>query len=113
MNYPWPGNVRELQNIIERGVVLSRGSVLTLGENLVSAVPLAESEKAPATHRVIHEDRLALEDVERRHIFSVLKQSGWVIEGSSGAARVLKLHPNTLRSRMKKLGISRPTHEIS
>ena len=48
-----------------------------------------------------------LEDLERRHIEEMLHQSGGVIEGPRGAARVLGLHPNTLRSRMKKLGIKR------
>ena len=50
----------------------------------------------------------SLEDVERQHILDVLTQTNWVIEGERGAARVLDLHPNTLRSRMKKLGIQRP-----
>jgi transcriptional regulator with GAF, ATPase, and Fis domain len=46
-------------------------------------------------------------EVERQHILATLKQTGWVIEGPHGAARILNLHPNTLRSRMKKLGIHR------
>jgi transcriptional regulator with GAF, ATPase, and Fis domain len=50
----------------------------------------------------------SLEDVEKNHILDVLKQNKWVIEGPHGAAKVLNLHPNTLRSRMKKLGIERP-----
>jgi transcriptional regulator with GAF, ATPase, and Fis domain len=45
--------------------------------------------------------------VERRHIQSVLQKTDWVIEGDRGAAKILDLHPNTLRSRMKKLGIER------
>jgi len=48
-----------------------------------------------------------VEQVERRHIQSVLQKTDWVIEGDRGAAKVLDLHPNTLRSRMKKLGIDR------
>ena len=50
-----------------------------------------------------------LEDVERRHIESVLTQTQWMIEGERGAARILNLNPSTLRSRMQKLGIKRPT----
>jgi transcriptional regulator with GAF, ATPase, and Fis domain len=50
----------------------------------------------------------SLEDVERRHIESVLNQANWMIEGERGAAKVLNLNPSTLRSRMQKLGISRP-----
>ena len=54
-----------------------------------------------------------LEAVEKRHILAVLTQTRGVIEGRHGAAAILKLHPNTLRSRMKKLGIQRPAHDIS
>jgi len=52
----------------------------------------------------------SMDEVERSHIISVLNQARWVIEGPNGAARVLELNPNTLRHRMKKLGIKRPTH---
>jgi transcriptional regulator with GAF, ATPase, and Fis domain len=54
-----------------------------------------------------------LEATERQHILGVLGQTGWVIDGPNGAARILGLHPNTLRSRLKKLGIHRPGHEHS
>ncbi len=50
----------------------------------------------------------SLEDVERRHIESVLNQTNWMIEGERGAAKILNLNPSTLRSRMKNLGIRRP-----
>jgi transcriptional regulator with GAF, ATPase, and Fis domain len=56
---------------------------------------------------------VTLEEMERRHIREALERSGWVIEGPAGAARILGLHPNTLRSRMARLGIARPPHEIS
>ena len=49
----------------------------------------------------------SLDDVQRAHIAATLNQTGWVIEGPRGAARILHLHPNTLRSRMKKLGLTR------
>ena len=57
----------------------------------------------------------SLEHVEREHVLAILKQTGGVIEGPKGAARILNLHPNTLRSRMKKLGIEakRLRHEMS
>ena len=51
--------------------------------------------------------------MERRHIVGVLAQTDWVIEGPNGAATILGLHPNTLRSRMKKLGIKRTAYEMS
>jgi transcriptional regulator with GAF, ATPase, and Fis domain len=54
------------------------------------------------------EDNRTLEDVERAHIIGVLDETDWVIEGKRGAAAVLDINPNTLRSRMKKLGIQKP-----
>ncbi|HEU4389206.1 MAG TPA: sigma 54-interacting transcriptional regulator, partial [Blastocatellia bacterium] len=113
-DYSWPGNVRELQNIIERGVVVTTGPMLALSEDLVPAsVPITRVAPAPASTSRSSDDRPTLEEVERQHILAVLKESRWVIEGAKGAARVLNLHPNTLRSRMKKLGIARSAHQIS
>jgi transcriptional regulator with GAF, ATPase, and Fis domain len=48
-----------------------------------------------------------MQDIERRHIADVLKQTGWRIEGERGAARVLGINPSTLRSRIRKLGLRR------
>ncbi len=113
--YDWPGNIRELQNIIERGVVLSQGATLSLDSDLfavsfpsVAGTPRTEqpaakpspTESAPATLG-------SLEEVQRNHILAALEESGGMIEGPRGAASILKLHPNTLRSRMQKLGIKR------
>jgi PAS domain S-box-containing protein len=91
--YAWPGNVRELENVIERAVILANGPTLEIA---VGGTPAPD---APAGS--------TLEDVERAHILRVLAQTDWVIDGPGGAAKVLDLHPNTLRSRMKRLGISR------
>ncbi len=113
INYPWPGNIRELQNVIERAVVLTQGSVLELDRDLA---PISGPASHPATGTPVPAAPMGLptlEEVERSHIQAVLNQTGWVIEGPKGAARILKLHPNTLRSRMEKLGIRRPPHEVS
>ena len=125
-NYSWPGNVRELQNVIERGVVLSRGSVLSLGPDFLPmeapAVPAADAfdstlSNSPTALSDIVEGSLpiplSLEEVERRHILFVLGQTGWVINGDKGAAAILGIHPSTLRSRMDKLGIVRRGDDIS
>jgi PAS domain S-box-containing protein len=106
--YPWPGNVRELENVIERAVILAAGPTLEIGPDVlpvdVGTMACAdEAPKQPAT----------LEANEREHVLTVLGQTGWVVEGPRGAAKILGMHPNTLRSRMKKLGIHRPTHEPS
>ena len=122
LTYPWPGNIRDLQNIIERAVVLSTGPILELGPDLLPAAaprgeegararrePATSSSPAPASLGL----DAVLEDVERTHVLSALTQAGWVIEGVRGAARILKLHPNTLRSRMERLGLRRPGDEVS
>jgi formate hydrogenlyase transcriptional activator len=111
VNYAWPGNVRELQNIVERAAILARGPILDLeGMSLDEQKSQGSNDDEPvlassATGIPIAE---RLQDVERLHILSVLKNTGGVVEGTKGAAMILGLHPNTLRSRMKKLGISFP-----
>jgi formate hydrogenlyase transcriptional activator len=106
--YEWPGNIRELQNVIERAVVLCPGTVLKLGADLLPVSGDAQIEEEVISGNGYSAGTSAsLEDVEKNHILDVLKQTRWVIEGPRGAAKVLNLHPNTLRSRMKKLGIER------
>jgi formate hydrogenlyase transcriptional activator len=104
--YSWPGNIRELQNLIERAVILSRGSVL--------AVPLAEL-KQPANGSLANQLQgpIRLEAVERDHIMRVLRETGWVIGGPTGAAARLGLNRTTLNHRMRKLGINRPQPQQS
>src|SRR5581483_5448729 len=111
--YPWQGNIRELQNIIERAVVLSNGATLTIDSEMLAggdeprleppAPPIpqaAQAEAAPPSF-------VSLDEAERRYIANVLQQTRGVIEGPAGAAKILNLNPNTLRSRMKKLGVTR------
>src|SRR5947208_2807775 len=108
--YDWPGNIRELQNVIERAVVLLQGSVLKLGSDFLPMSGVSADRIANISSGTIvaaSDGPYTLEEVERRHIQSILEKTSWVIEGERGAARVLDLHPNTLRSRMKKLGIER------
>jgi PAS domain S-box-containing protein len=99
--YPWPGNIRELENVIERAVILTDGPELEIDPDVLPAAGVTP-EAAPG------DPGKSLVAVERDHILGVLEQAGWVIEGAGGAAKVLGLHPNTLRSRMKKLGVVRP-----
>ncbi len=120
ISYSWPGNIRELQNIIERGVVLSRSSILELGPDFL---PLDPSAARPGDREAVEDvtqpelvsgnAQPSLREVERRHILAVLQQTGGVIDGPKGAAAILQLHPNTLRSRMKKLRIARPGRNIT
>jgi len=93
-NYAWPGNVRELENLIERAVILTRGTSLE--------IPMAELRVAPD-----HAPLVTLDDAERDHIRRVLEQTGGVVGGPSGAAARLGMKRTTLQSKMKKLGILR------
>lgn len=92
--YSWPGNVRELENVIERGAILSTGSHLNIPQ-------LAADEQRTAARS----PRISLEENERRHILWALEETEGKIRGNGGAAELLDIHHNTLRSRMKKLGI--------
>ena len=99
--YDWPGNVRELQNVIERALILTTGDVLQL-DGAFASVP------ADGMHR--HESQ-RLDVVDRDHIVDVLERCGWRINGTGNAADVLGLKPNTLRFRMKRLNVLRPTRQ--
>jgi formate hydrogenlyase transcriptional activator len=106
--YAWPGNVRELETVIVRALVLSEDGVLDLSPDVLAASSAIDAAANSATESLQpYAGSSTLEDVERAHILAVLAQTGWVIEGSRGAAKILGMHPNTLRSRMKKLGVER------
>jgi predicted ATPase/transcriptional regulator with GAF, ATPase, and Fis domain len=99
MAYSWPGNVRELQNVVERAAILAAGPILE-----VDASSMVEESGPPGATAAGRAD--TLDRVQREHIVAVLQSTGGVVEGARGAATILGLHPNTLRSRMKKLGIT-------
>jgi formate hydrogenlyase transcriptional activator len=103
-SYHWPGNVRELQNLVERGVILSRGSSLEM--------PMVELKQATRVSNHVN-GATSLETVERDHILRVLGESNWVIGGPTGAAARLGMNRTTLNHRMRKLGISRPQPQAS
>ncbi len=97
LNYSWPGNVRELENVIERAVILSPEHSLKVPELL--NVKQANSAEEPPL--------VSLMAMEKAHIIKVLESVQWKISGENAAAAILEMHPNTLRSRMNKLGIRR------
>jgi transcriptional regulator of acetoin/glycerol metabolism len=100
--YNWPGNIRELQNVIERAVIVSADGVLRLPEPLYQASTARTAEASGDSTPVS-----TLNEAERDHILRALEATGWRIQGPKGAAAMLKLHPSTLRFRMKRLGVTR------
>jgi formate hydrogenlyase transcriptional activator len=103
--YSWPGNVRELQNVIERAVILSGSSQVTVDEMLL---PPVQAISGPPPDQPVN-----LGDLQRAHIMEVLERTKWRIYGDQGAAHLLGLNPETLRSRLRKLGIRRPSPRSS
>jgi len=99
--YPWPGNVRELENVIERAVIVTTGNLLKL------ATPL----KAPASDdSTPHNAPMkSLSEMEKGYIMQALRKTNWNISGKGGAAELLGLNSSTLRGRMLKHGIHRPS----
>ncbi|MGB5896062.1 MAG: sigma 54-interacting transcriptional regulator, partial [Ignavibacteriaceae bacterium] len=97
-NYDWPGNVRELMNVIERAVITTKGNKLQLVDEFKAPVRMKEEQEGKIR---------TIEEVEREHILKVLEACNWKISGEDGAAIILGLHANTLRSRMEKLNINK------
>ena len=121
VNYPWPGNIRELHNVIERAIIVSTDPTLRLDRDLMPVaaapkdmeVPKADSPEDRQADLKSPRPLLTLDEVERNHIFAALQHTGGVVDGPKGAARILNLHPNTLRHRMDKLGIKGSRHRPS
>ena len=93
-SYRWPGNVRELKHEVEAALIAAKGKKLNF--------------ELPETADTAPSDFKSFEDMERDYILRVLKATDWKIGGKNSAASALGMHVNTLRSRMKKLGIKRP-----
>jgi len=93
-SYPWPGNVRELEHAIEGAMITSQGKKLNF--------------ELPKISDTAFSDFKSFEEMERDYILRVLKAKDWRIGGDDSAASTLGMHVNTLRGRMKKLGIKKP-----
>ena len=100
LGYDWPGNVRELENLIERAMILHRGEPLRFDD---LGTPLGSWGAVAAP--VPDDQTLDLDTVIASHIRRVLGMTGGKIHGPGGAGELLGVNPNTLRYRMRKLGI--------
>ena len=93
-SYPWPGNVRELKHAVEDALITAQGKKLNF--------------ELPQITKTSLSDFKSFEEMERDYILRVLKAKNWKIGGKDSAASTLGMHVNTLRGRMKKLGIKKP-----
>jgi transcriptional regulator with PAS, ATPase and Fis domain len=103
MEYHWPGNIRELENAVERSLILDRKDLLYFKD-------IGISQNSETKSKTVASNKLSIESLEfdkvmARHIKYVLDSCNSRVEGSKGAAKILKIHPSTLRKRMKKLKI--------
>jgi len=102
--HDWPGNVRELQNVVERAVILARNGVLQL--ELPGAGPeLPAATQPPQAREVIPESEWRVR--QKENILSALALTRGKVSGAGGAAELLGIHPATLASKLKALGIRR------
>jgi len=93
MNYDWPGNIRELENIFERSVILTPGSVLQVPIHELASPKMNQTEGTLAAF-------------EREHILKALRESKGRLSGPNGAAKCLGLNRTTLQSKPLRMGIS-------
>ena len=103
-NYHWPGNIRELRNLIERAIITSQSDVLSIPREQLQTIRTNEVSEKTTENRI-----LPLNEVERRHILKALQATDWKISGRDGAASILKMNPSTLRSRIKKHTLEKPS----
>jgi DNA-binding NtrC family response regulator len=102
-NYNWPGNIRELQHLIERHVLLAKKSVIDLFE-MPEPLPVARFSSIPGS------EIKPFDEMDKEHIISALKKCNGKVSGLGGAGELLRLPPTTLRSKMKRLGITWPVN---
>jgi transcriptional regulator with GAF, ATPase, and Fis domain len=104
MAYDWPGNVRELQNVVERALIRMRITDSSRPIDFDEIAPLPDTRQR---HRLPESGRsfLSLDEAARQHIEAALDRTGGRIQGEGGAAELLKINANTLRHRMRLLGI--------
>ena len=104
MAYNWPGNIRELEHLIERSVLLAKGTIID-----EISIPAIQKKEIIAVSKTF--PMKTIDENERDYIIEVLKKCNGRIWGMGGAAELLNIPPSTLKSKMKKLGISKHSSE--
>ena len=102
--YHWPGNIRELQNVIERAVIISSGTVLSVDVADLKSSQAGQAIEKPTSNGTLHD---VLEQSERQQILKALEECNWVVAGPQGAAQKLGMKRSTLQQRIRRLGIAR------
>ena len=104
-NYAWPGNVRELEHLVQRAILVCHDNVIRLTD-----IPLLEgtSRSTIAAEQRDATAIMALDDQEKQLIERALKAANWIVYGDRGAARLLSVHPERLRAKMRKYSLKRP-----
>jgi formate hydrogenlyase transcriptional activator len=115
-NYPWPGNIRELQNVIERAAITSRAGLLRfelptpmlprVPPKLGTLPPPAPVDSSADTGLLTYGE---LEELERENLMEALRRTNWKVSGTGGAAELLEVKATTLASRIKAMGVRRPS----
>jgi transcriptional regulator with GAF, ATPase, and Fis domain len=105
-HYEWPGNVRELENSVERELIRHQTRSPNEPLRFQNFDNVSTAVSVSADPLLAEEDLLNLDEINRIHICRVMEKTSGKIQGKDGAAAILKLHPSTLRHRMRKLGIS-------
>lgn len=109
--YSWPGNIRELAAVIDRAAILGAGRKLDVENALGWNVEPKETESSmPPASSSAGTAFPSLDDAIRHHIEAALARTQGRVEGPRGAAKLLQINPHTLRSRMRKMGIT--THRF-
>ncbi len=105
LRYNWPGNIRELENSIERAVLLTEGSLITLDDlRLGETITPGVDSDGPSIVR-IPPAGIPLEEIERRALVEALKMSNWV---QKDAAELLSISPRVINYKIKMLKIEFP-----